>query len=200
MKNILALIILSSLVISCKKIEGQLTVDKSFELVDRRGRMVKLDIDQYDVTLQEKRRYLKVVIKGANSQRRVIKFDINDQNTIPENDGPFRILTSESGQPMDIDGYTETQHEWLDEMSGRENCLKTEREHRCTTHGPRGGMTCRMEQVTRPGHRQVTYKAHNILKIIEANLLDPANNNIYGQFVFENQTQVRDYSYEGLCR
>lgn len=194
MNRILVLLSMGFLMISCGGLEGTLSVNKSFNLMDRKGKTHQIDEGRYDVNLvyKESKHRLNLTFKETQE---TIEIQTPDNFVIPEN-GTFVLSSQDSGQSVDIKGEVETTQRRSQEMLDRQSCNYTGYEPVCTT-GPNGQTSCTTAAVTKWGWQDVRYYNLETRQRLNSDFLERGYS--VGKFSADNTWVERRETYRGQC-
>ncbi len=222
MKNVIALLALSLMTVSCVNLEGRLNVSQVLNAKKRGG---FLNLQMKSVAIQPGNYQANIKVNNAQSFTLKLKSDkegsadilipIKKETdfSIPTN-GNIIIRGSEISQPFDLSGRIETNVTLSAQVRTIEECSIQRTENHCdkicsggTAPAPgRPGIppycdiVCRDVLVTFPGTRFVEYHNRYIERNLSADLLDVENKSVLASFTGTDTDSNRITDYYGECR
>ena len=188
---------------ACKaKIDGQLTVDQSFDLnLKRKGRTYTVPAGQHEVTiaLKKKRRgnhYAELQIKNEKGRTQKAQFQFPEGSEIPKEGGSFSVAAADSGQNVDLEGNIDFERTDSEEREGWEGCWYDDWERYCEIDA-HGNRRCYNRRVSRRGERRVRY----FVRTEDRHLTSAVSQGgeVIASFDGERSDSWRVYTYEGYC-
>ena len=136
MKNVLNLMLVSAIAVSCVNLDGQLNVQRQMSVNKKGGflnlKTIRVNLDQgsYRAELKLKSdKNLSLELKLPNEKDITIPIKSGSSLNVPTN-GTIRIAGSSIGQPFDINGTINTEYSQSPSVSGYESCTFTRTEYR----------------------------------------------------------------------
>lgn len=209
MKNLFLLLALSTLMISCKEISGNLQVTQNFQAkVDNKcgwdpfgncqpTKEVTVATGNYNTTIDfSSKDLIKMQIK-ANKVNETILLKRPANFEFPTN-GEFQLAANEIDQDFNIHGQVQTQV--LESPTRREfeSCTYTRNEYVCYPAGPNGQPVCSYQPRQVWGYRPVEYYVKTTVRDLSAHIMDQQS--AMAHFTGHREDAERIYLYQGICR
>ena len=205
-KNLLCGIVLALGLTACDPIRGILNVEQTLKiLIDEPNNCnpltppctsgktaVDVNPGQYIMKLEMSgKRAVQISLKTA-SQSVVAKLNINKGHTLPEQ-GPFSLLSQESGQPFDLKGSVSTARKDSARKRYHETCEIPYTDTICTPQG------CTTRSGVRMGYRDIVYVDRTTEKNMKASLADTATKLQLATYEGSASSVQRIYISRGHC-
>lgn len=209
MRNIMLLLALSTLMISCKEISGSLEVTQNFQAkVDNKcgwdpfgncapTKEVMVAAGNYKAVVDfSSKEQIKMQIK-ANKVTETILLKRPANFEFPTN-GDFQLSASEIDQDFDVHGDVQTQVVESPTRKEVESCTYTRSEYVCYPSGPNGQPTCSYQPRQVWGYRHVEYFLKTTVRDLSAQILNQQA--MMAHFVGHREDSEKIYLYQGFCR
>lgn len=184
------------LFVGCEKIEGDLTVEKDFNLKNSETRgLYKIPAGSYHADMKFTRSKMTLRLNNNNNE----KFEFNrPRKDIPDN-GSFTFKSAELGQPVDLSGDVHTVRTTLGHYSGWEFCEYDEPVQVCYPL-PTGGQSCHIEYRRVRGQQYVKYHVDEIDRDIRIDIAQKDQAERSGSFASQSLWREKIYDSQGICR
>lgn len=136
----------------CEKIEGEATVNSNLTLVDTDGNQQVISPGKYKTNATSVNHQLYVEIDNHRFLFNVPNLDLG--STWSHISSDFDVRSSESGQPVDLNGEIELINESTTQADGYESCTLSKYQHVCEIANP---MNCSWRYVSYPGVKKVEW-------------------------------------------
>ncbi len=205
-KNLLCGIVLALGLTACDPVRGILNVEQTLKVLIEESNncnpltppcttgktAVDVSPGQYIMKLEMSgRRAVQISLKTAN-QSIIAKLNINKGHTLPEQ-GPFFLLSQESGQPFDLGGKVATTRKDSARKRHQETCEIPYTDTICTPQG------CTTRSGVRMGFRDIIYFDRTTEKNMQASLDDPATKSQLATYEGSLSSVERIYTSRGHC-
>jgi hypothetical protein len=226
MKNVMSLLILSLMTVSCVNLEGRLNVNQLMSAEKKGGflnlqrKTVQIQPGNYQANLKvNNTKSFTLKLKAEKESETDILIPIKSEKdfSIPTN-GNVIIRGSEISQPFDLSGVIETNITDSEQTKTTEACTLQRTERHCdkicspgeifNPHSPRDtrppvvhcDIVCRDVLVAFDGSRYVEYHNRYTHRELKVDLLDLKNKNILASFSGTDTDADRINDYLGECR
>ena len=224
MRNLIGILVLSFLSVSCMEVDGTLDVrqDMTFKNVkiesNSRKQNMTVPAGRYQAQLEfDSKDKVTLEIKDFYKNRTDIdiEFEIPKGSGIPQDNGTFFLTAAEVDQPYDVSGEVDTDITRSTQRRDQEQCTYTDYERRCQRvcqnicrTRPDGRRVCRQRcenrcrnvRVTRWGWRDIDYHVRTENKDYEVEILQPGTNTTAALFVGNYRKSQTIVDYRGMCR
>lgn len=206
---LIGIIASSTLMTSCKELNGYLSVKESFAMKNKRGESITFKSGSNVRVKMNKESEMKLVLQDANGKRQVIpvktNFDVHDISNGDRVMIPSRI----SGQPFDISGIYNDTNRYSESHDGIESCQVAYRAYECrdvlvpcNNSGERGcsrqyQRQCGDVTLYRNGHRNVRY--HYVTNDVNFDLNLIKDGRIIATIDSSQSSSNKRYEYTGTC-
>lgn len=216
MKNVMALIALSVMSVSCINLNGRLDVNQVLTAKKKGGflnlqtKTVQIQPGSYQADLKvNSARSFTLKLKADKEGNNDILIPIKSQKdfSLPTN-GNVIIRGSEIAQPFDLSGVIETNVSESSQVRTTESCTIQRTENHCDkictggtpSNPPHCDIVCRDVLVTFEGSRFVEYHTRYTQRNLKADLVDTENKSVLASFSGAGTDADRITDYYGECR
>ena len=206
MKKLIGLICFAFLSVACDEIDGTLTVQKAFEVKDKKGKIqtvrtgylkTVLDLDQEDRELEIK------IEKGDGSKDVKLKVPVPGNIQIPGFSGQVELSGNLTDQPFDLGLNVDTQYSQSPVMQSTESCSFPDRRWVCRWVTDKKTNTksqvCGYETFYRNGRKQVEFYTVSTRVSVEAEFRALQSSEKLADFAGTRTDTRRITTYEGPC-
>lgn len=186
---------------SCETVDGQLKVEKSFDvnkqygLFNRKTQKVKIDQDVYDASLKlSSKKKLTLELSGGSVGKLSIPIKSEENLKIPAYDGEFRISHDEINQPFDIEGALETYTRMSDVMRGSRMCSWDIYERQCNQYG------CQDVKITIQGIQDYEWSEMYTTRTVSLKILKKDSRDVAATFNGSSYDTTKMENATGPCR
>lgn len=170
----------------------------SFNPKKKKHGPILADAGTYSATLSFKSKK-KIYLKFKDGKKKKVLFRIPKGKKLPRTSGAFTLLSSESGQPYDLEGEIDTSFSSGPQTTSTESCSETYYRRVCRRN-EEGKRECYREAYTEYGTRQVTGHYEYTEKALSSILKDKNSGAVVGQFNGTHHDSTFSVDYYGGCR
>jgi hypothetical protein len=196
MKQIFSILVLSLMITSCEKIEGQLNVSTDVKLRNSDGVVTNLKVGTYSADIKANTSK-KITLRLNNDNDEKYIFNIPD-GSIPTN-GNFNYKSDTVGQPVDLSGTVATATSDSARRQSTESCQYQAPVQVCYPT-PNGGMACSVQYRTVYGTRFTTYFDRSTHKDVALSIAAANTTNEVAQFQGQMDWVERIVLNQSQCR
>lgn len=197
MKKLAGLFLATALIAGCGGLDGILSVQNSFNLKDKNGKVTNVPPGDFNVTLNQSRGSITVDFQKLNGARKKITMKIPSDFKLPQN-GSFKLSATQTNQEVHLNGDVTTRSQRSEERWERESCSYTSYETVCYRE-PNGRVTCTQQPITRWGYRDARFYYLTTDQALNVHFTSAANGEHKAEFSGASQTTQRIDTYVGRC-